>query len=93
MGPSQQDQRLINIHHYLLFILTLLTKALRSKRREFFLSILGSYYTTLDAKLFEDAATLLPGYTGTCHSPHVHWIRQTCIVRTALKTMAHTLLF
>ena len=27
-----------------------------------FLSILGSCYTTLDAKLFEDAATLLPGF-------------------------------
>ena len=27
-----------------------------------FLSILGSCYTTLDAKLFEDAATLLPVY-------------------------------
>ena len=42
------------------------TKALglRSNRREVFLSILGSCYTILDAKLFEDAATLLPGYTG-----------------------------
>ena len=37
-------------------------KALRSKRREVFPSILGSCYTTFDAKLFEDAATLLPGY-------------------------------
>ena len=37
-------------------------KALRSKRREVFLSILGSCYTTLDAILFEDAATLLPGF-------------------------------
>ena len=26
------------------------------------LSILGSCYTTLDANLFEDAATLLPGF-------------------------------
>ena len=26
-----------------------------------FLFILGSFYTTLDAMLFEDAATLLPG--------------------------------
>ena len=34
-------------------------KALRSKRRETFLSILGSSYTIFDAKLFEDAATLL----------------------------------
>ena len=45
-----------------LVILTLLTKALRSKRREVFLSILGSCYSTLDSKLFKDAATLLPGY-------------------------------
>ena len=29
-----------------------LTKALRSKRREVFLPILGSCYTTLDAKLY-----------------------------------------
>ena len=28
------------------------------------MSILGSCYTTLDAKLFEDAATLLPGFIG-----------------------------
>ena len=34
-------------------ILTLQTKALRSKRREAFLSILSSCYTTLDAKLLE----------------------------------------
>ena len=26
------------------------------------MSSLGSFYTTLDAKMFEDAATLLPGY-------------------------------
>ena len=45
-------------------ILTLLTKALRSKRRDVFLSILSSCYTTLDAKLFEDAGTLPLGYTG-----------------------------
>ena len=32
--------------------LTLLTKALRSKRQKVYLSILGSCYTTLDAKLF-----------------------------------------
>ena len=44
---------------------TFLTKALRSKRGEVFLSVLGSCYTTLDAKLFEDAATFLPGYIGT----------------------------
>ena len=44
------------------FILTLLTKALKSKRREVFLSILGSCHTILDAKLFEDTATLLFGY-------------------------------
>ena len=40
----------------------LLTKTLRSKRREVFLSVLGSCHTTLDAKLFEDAATLLPDF-------------------------------
>ena len=44
------------------FDLTLLTKTLSSKRREVFLSILGSCYTTMDAKLFEDAATLFLGY-------------------------------
>ena len=49
----------------MILILTLLTKALRWKRREVFLFILGNCYTTLDAKLFEDAVTLLPGYIGT----------------------------
>ena len=44
------------------YILTLLTKALMSKHREVFWPILSSYYTTLDAKLFKNAATLLPGY-------------------------------
>ena len=43
----------------------LCAKALRSKRWEVFLSIWGSCYTTLDAKLFEYAATLLPGFIGT----------------------------
>ena len=42
-----------------------LDEGLRSKRREEFLSILGSCYTTLDAKLFEDASTLLSGHIGT----------------------------
>ena len=42
-----------------------LTKALKSKRQEVFLSILGTCYTTLDATLFEDAAMLLLGYIGT----------------------------
>ena len=35
-------------------VLTLLTKALSSKRREVFLSMLGSCCTTLDANLFGD---------------------------------------
>ena len=43
-------------------VVTLLTKAFKSKRREVFLSILGSCCTILDAKLFEDAATLHPGF-------------------------------
>ena len=47
------------------FILTLLTKALRSIRQKPFLADLGSCYTTLDANLFEDAAALLLGYIGT----------------------------
>ena len=51
---------------------TLLTKAPWSKRGKVFSSILGSCFTTLDAKLFKDAATLLPGYTSSlrlilCH--------------------------
>ena len=39
---------------------TLPTKALKSKRREVFLSILGGCYATFDAKLFKNAATLFP---------------------------------
>ena len=53
-----------NPHNFTSQFRSLLTKAPRSKRREVFLSILSSCYTTLDAKLFEDAATLLPGYFG-----------------------------
>ena len=45
------------------FILTLLTKTRNVEK--YFIYILGSCYTTLDAKLLEDAATLLPGYIGT----------------------------
>ena len=45
-----------------LYLLSLRKFALRSKRREVFLSVVGSCYTTFDAKLFEDAATLLPAY-------------------------------
>ena len=41
---------------------TLPTKALRSKRREVFLSVLGSCYTSLHAKLFEDVPSPLSGY-------------------------------
>ena len=40
---------------------TPLTKIFGSKRREVFLSTLGSCYTIFDAKLLEDADTLLPG--------------------------------
>ena len=36
--------------------------ALRLKRREMFSSILGCCYTTFDANVLEETATLLPGY-------------------------------
>ena len=49
-------------------ISTLHTKAPWSKRREVFLSILSGCYTTLNAKLFEDAATLFPGYVNIASS-------------------------
>ena len=43
-----------------------------SKRREVFLSILGNCYTTLDAKLFEEAATLFHGYVeNVCNFMHL----------------------
>ena len=45
---------------------------LMSKRREIFLSILGSCYTIIDAKLFEDAATCHMPYTYICIYIHVH---------------------
>ena len=43
---------LVLILFSILLLLTLLTKALRSKRREQFLSILGSCHATLNAKFF-----------------------------------------
>ena len=66
----QNTSRRFNLRAFVraFFILTLLTKALWSKRREVFLFIFGSCYTTLDAKLFEDTATLLPGYIETKHA-------------------------
>ena len=46
------------------FILTLLTKALRLKLREVFLSILGSCYTTLDAIMLDRVYGSLKNISG-----------------------------